>query len=204
VPSGMPPVTLREETAMTTVGGELSALVAAAQAGDRAALEHLLSHARPQIYRYVLARVVDRASAEDVTQEVTMAIVSALPRYVDTGRSPLAWMFGIAQNKMSEAHRSGGRRRETVVAQLPDRHDERSGPDITACELETARELAVLLDQLPQPQGEILRLRIAAGLSAEETAAVLGMTAGAVRIAQHRALNKLRAAVLKGGRHDVA
>lgn len=189
---------------MTTVYGELAELVVAAQGGDRAALEELLARTRPQIYRYVLARLVDRDCAEDVTQEVTMVVVSALPRYVDTGRSPLAWIFGIAQHKVSEAHRSGGRRRETVVDQVPDRRDDRSAPDITVCALETARELTAMLDQLPPPQGEILRLRVAAGLSAEETGAVLGMTAGAVRIAQHRALTKLRAALPKGGRHDAA
>lgn len=190
---------------MTIVHGELAELVAAAQQGDRPALEELLARTRPQIHRYVLARLVDRASAEDVTQEVAMTVVSALPRYVDTGRSPLAWMFGIAQRKVSETHRSGGRRRETVVAEIPDWHDDgRTGPDVAACELETSRELAALLAQLPAPQGEILRLRIAAGLSAEETGAVVGMTPGAVRIAQHRALTKLRAAMPQGGRHDVA
>src|SRR5690349_9318596 len=190
---------------MTNVHGDLAELAAAAQQGDRAALEQLLSRSRPQIFRYVLARLVDRASAEDVTQEVSIAVVSALPRYVDTGRSPLAWMFGIAQHKVSEAHRSGGRRRETTVDEVPDWHDDgRTSPDVAACELETARELASLLDELPAPQGEILRLRIAAGLSAEETGAVLGMSAGAVRIAQHRALTRLRAILPKGGRHDVA
>ena len=190
---------------MSIVCGELGELVAAAQTGDRAALEELLARTRPQIYRYVLARLVDRASAEDVTQEVSIAVVSALPRYVDTGRSPLAWMFGIAQRKVSEAHRTGGRRRETVVDAVPDWHDDgRTGPDAAACDLETARELAAMLDRLPPPQGEILRLRVAAGLSAEETGAVLAMTTGAVRIAQHRALTTLRAMVAKGGRHDVA
>jgi RNA polymerase sigma-70 factor (ECF subfamily) len=37
-------------------------------------------------------------------------------------------------------------------------------------------------------------LRVAVGLSAEETGRALGMSAGAVRVAQHRALQKLRAA----------
>ena len=41
-------------------------------------------------------------------------------------------------------------------------------------------------------QREILTLRVGVGLSAEETAEALGMTAGAVRVAQHRALAKLR------------
>lgn len=50
-----------------------------------------------------------------------------------------------------------------------------------------------LLANLPDSQQEIIRLRIVVGFTADETAAALGMTAGAVRVAQHRALNKLRA-----------
>lgn len=182
---------------------ELGRLVSAAQAGDRSALERLLVRTRPQIHRYVLSRLVDRASAEDVTQEVAMAVVSGLHRYVDTGRSPLAWMFGIAANKVNEVHRAGGRRRESLVDEPPDQDDNEHRPDVVACGLETTRELALLLHELPPPQGEILRLRIAAGLSADETAEVLGMTAGAVRVAQHRALVRLRARFQSGARHDL-
>ena len=50
----------------------------------------------------------------------------------------------------------------------------------------------VLVDDLPDNQREIVLLRVAAGLSAAETADVLGMTLGAVRVAQHRALARLR------------
>ena len=45
---------------------------------------------------------------------------------------------------------------------------------------------------LPTQQQEILTLRVAVGMSTEETAAALGMTAGAIRVAQHRALTRLR------------
>ena len=48
------------------------------------------------------------------------------------------------------------------------------------------------MQQLPDHQRELLTLRVAVGLSAEETATSLGMTAGAVRVAQHRALARLR------------
>ena len=44
-----------------------------------------------------------------------------------------------------------------------------------------------LLDRLPDHQRELVLLRVVAGLSAEETGNVLGMSAGAVRVAQHRA-----------------
>ena len=60
---------------------------------------------------------------------------------------------------------------------------------VKADEAEKARDL---LDLLPPAQRELLVLRVAVGLSAEETGAVLDMTAGAVRVAQHRALARLR------------
>ena len=49
-----------------------------------------------------------------------------------------------------------------------------------------------LLDRLPATQRELLILRVAVGLSAEETGNALGMSSGAVRVAQHRALARLR------------
>jgi RNA polymerase sigma-70 factor (ECF subfamily) len=61
-----------------------------------------------------------------------------------------------------------------------------------------------LMQQLPAQQREILTLRVAVGMSTDETAAALGMSAGAVRVAQHRALNKLRAMIAEAGAGDVA
>jgi RNA polymerase sigma-70 factor (ECF subfamily) len=51
------------------------------------------------------------------------------------------------------------------------------------------------LDVLTGDQREVLRLRVVVGLSAEETATVLGSTADLVRILQHHALNQLRRAL---------
>jgi RNA polymerase sigma-70 factor (ECF subfamily) len=56
-----------------------------------------------------------------------------------------------------------------------------------------------LLGTLPAKHREILVLRLVVGLSAEETAAAVGSTAGAVRVAQHRALAKLKNEVVKAG-----
>lgn len=180
---------------MTAVSGDgLVSLTCAAQSGDRDALADLLAELRPQVFRYVLARLADRASAEDVTQEVAMTVLAALPRYVDTGRPPIAWVFGIAQKKIAESHRAARRRRESVTEMVPDSAcpDAAGNPEAHAERLETTRRLAHLLDALPAQQAEILRLRVGAGLSAEQTATVVGSTPGAVRVAQHRALAALR------------
>ena len=60
-----------------------------------------------------------------------------------------------------------------------------------------------LLEILPDKQREILILRVVVGLSAEETAEAVGSTAGAVRVAQHRALARLKSAIVEAGRDYV-
>lgn len=180
---------------MTTVSEEnsLAPLVRLAQSGDRVALEQLLAQMRPAVFRYVLARVLDPHLADDVTQEVTVTIAQSLHRYVDQGRPVTAWAFGIASNKVSETRRSAHRRRESPTDVLPEAAaNGQVEPEQAVLRLETAARMWDLLAELPEQQAEIVRLRVAAGLSAEETAAALGMTPGAVRVAQHRALAKLR------------
>ena len=55
-----------------------------------------------------------------------------------------------------------------------------------------ARRLSDLLGHLPETQRELIVLRVAVGLSADEVGEVLGMSAAAVRVAQSRALHRLR------------
>jgi RNA polymerase sigma-70 factor (ECF subfamily) len=53
-------------------------------------------------------------------------------------------------------------------------------------------EVRAAFTRLSAPERQVLELRVIAGLSSEETAAVLGKQAGAVRTAQSRALAHLR------------
>ena len=84
------------------------------------------------------------------------------------------------------------------VADVPESPDGALGPEALAMKSADAATARALVDLLPEPQRELILLRVAAGLSAEETGAVLGMSAGAVRVAQHRALAKLRALAAGG------
>ncbi|MGW4485435.1 sigma-70 family RNA polymerase sigma factor [Amycolatopsis sp. NPDC004368] len=176
--------------------------VAAATAGDRRAAAHLLETVRPLIVRYCRARLggPDRAyaSADDVAQEVCAALLAALPTYRDQGRPFLAFVYGIAQHKVADAHRAAARNRTDPVADLPDRTDDADGPEQHALRTELTTRLARLLDVLPGRQREIVLLRVVVGLTAEETAEAVGSSPGAVRVSQHRALLRLRT-LLSGG-----
>jgi RNA polymerase sigma-70 factor (ECF subfamily) len=167
-----------------------SALVERAQRGSDTAVGDLLGQVRPAVLRYALARVGRRDVAEDVTQEVCLAVLTGLSRYEDTGRPFRSYVFAIAAHKVADAHRAAYRTVPTDV--LPDGADDAPGPEEAAVRGDDARHALALLGLLPEDQRELLLLRVAAGLSAEETGGVLGMSPGAVRVAQHRALARLR------------
>ncbi|MBT2224310.1 sigma-70 family RNA polymerase sigma factor [Nonomuraea sp. NEAU-A123] len=178
-----------------TDDSDLRELTSLAVQGDRTAIESLLGELRPMVVRYCRARL-GRVSgqyhiADDVAQEVCIAVLSALPRYRDMGRPFASFVFGIASHKVADALRSSVR--SAVPTQdLPDGPDDGPGPEETVVryiEVEYARRL---LAKLPDNQRELLLLRVVSGLSAEETGNVLGMSPGAVRVAQHRALARLR------------
>ncbi|MCU1692406.1 MAG: polymerase, sigma-24 subunit, subfamily [Frankiales bacterium] len=109
------------------------------------------------------------------------------------GGSFTAFAYGIAGHKVADALRASYRDRSEPVEQLPESVDTAAGPEDSALASDEAARARLLLDRLPEAQRELLLLRVLAGLSAEDTGAALGMTAGAVRVAQHRALAKLRA-----------
>jgi RNA polymerase sigma-70 factor (ECF subfamily) len=177
-------------------GERLDAVVAEAVAGNRDALREVLEIIRPIVVRYCRARVgaTERSglSADDVAQEVCLAAITALPRYKDQGRPFLAFVYGIAAHKVADAHRAAARNRSDPTDVVPERYSLEAGPEQMALDSEAAARMNRLLSVLPEKQREILILRVVVGMSAEETAEAVGSTPGAVRVAQHRALAKLK------------
>ena len=181
---------------MTFSGERLDAVVAEAVAGNRDALREVLEIIRPIVVRYCRARVgaTERSglSADDVAQEVCLAAITALPRYRDQGRPFLAFVYGIAAHKVADAHRAAARNRADPTDVVPERYSVEAGPEQMALDSESSARMNRLLSVLPERQREILILRVVVGMSAEETAEAVGSTAGAVRVAQHRALARLK------------
>lgn len=130
---------------------------------------------------------------DDVAQEVCIALLSALPRYRDMGRPFASFVFGIAAHKVADALR-GRTRADVPTDSVPDQPDESPGPEESAVRIVEAEQARELLSTLPEQQRRLLSLRVIAGLSADETGHALGMSPGAVRVAQHRALARLRRA----------
>lgn len=192
VPAGSGPV----DVAVLEAQPLLESLVAAAVSGDQVARERLLAEIQPLVLRYCRGRLGRQetviGSADDVAQEVCLAVVSALPHYTVKGLSFRAFVYGIAAHKVTDAFRAIGRNRSEPMADLPDTQLVLDGPEQRVLAAELVERLGGLLHCLTPRQRDVLVLRVAVGLSAEETARAVGSTPGAVRVTQHRALNRLR------------
>lgn len=164
---------------------EEAGLVLRAREGSHAALADLLTLYRSRILRFCIGRMGDVEAAEDATQETLVAMVEAVKRFRGDAATFSTYVFGIASNKVSMAQRAGGRR--AVPTADVDVLDQAVGeaPGLGGGRLS-------LLDDLSAREREILVLRIVEGMSAQEVGQILGLSAGAVRVAQHRALTALR------------
>ncbi len=166
-----------------------------AASGDRASTEQLLAAVHQMVHRYCRGRLArfrgSEHSADDVAQEVCIAVLSALPQYRDEGRPFEAFVYKIASFKVADLQRAHYRHAQPH-ADLPDMVDVSDGPEQIALRGSDSEEARALLDQLPETLRELMILRVGVGLSAEATGRALGMSSGAVRVAQHRAVQRLR------------
>src|SRR5207245_2125482 len=98
---------------VTSVHDE-EALIDRAQRGERSAFAELYDRHVDAVYRYIAFRVRDEDEAEDVTSEVFIKAMGALPRYEP--RQPfLAWLYRIARNAVIDRLRLSSRRTETAL-----------------------------------------------------------------------------------------
>ena len=169
-------------------------LVAKAQSGDPAAVDALISAVRPLVFRYCRSRLASYAggvdAADDVAQETCVAVLKALPRYERQGPPFAAFVYAIASNKVADAQR-GFRRSAVLVEEVPDQTEPSPTPEERVLSTASVQGANELLARLPAKTRQVLLLR-AGGLSAELVGQQLGMTANAVRVAQHRGVTKLR------------
>lgn len=168
----------------------------AASTGDRQACEDLMTELHPPLLRYCRSRLrnaVDANAAEDLVQDTLIGVLRALPTFDHDAGSPfLGFAFRVARNKVVDTVRRGRISRIDLTDDVPETTATVDGPDELAIQAERNVMIVKLMGRLPERHREVLRLRLVVGLSAVETAEILGSTPGAVRVTQHRALVALR------------
>jgi len=163
------------------------ALVAAARAGDRRAVDQLLAKYEQPIYRFGLRMCGDEESAREVLQETMIAAFKSLPGF--RGEAALStWLFQIARSFCIKERR-GVKPMTEIDEQLPDRA---ASPEVQVQARQIGQALAAAIAELPPEQREVLVLRDVEGLSAEEASEVVGIEIGALKSRLHRARLALR------------
>jgi RNA polymerase sigma-70 factor (ECF subfamily) len=168
-------------------------LLAAARAGSRDAIEALAARYQARVFRLGVRMCGHPEDGRDVAQETLLAMARSIGSF--RGDAELTtWLYTIARRactKVRRRRRTGGGREESLDA-LDERERDAlasSGRDPERA-LET-RELTAVLDAalaaLPAAQREVLVLRDIEGLTAAETAKVLGLGVAAVKSRLHRA-----------------
>ena len=169
-------------------------VVDAARRGDRTAWEQLYRRLYPRLRSY-LVRHVGYEGVEDAVNETMAKAIAGIETYRSGPSGFDGWVFGIARHVCADHFRRFTRdRRQHALAHRVNGH----GPDgdlPVDHDLDLADDharLRTMFSKLQPAEQEILELRIVAGLSAEEVAALLQRQPGAVRTSQSRALAHLR------------
>ncbi len=140
------------------------------------------------VYRFVLARLHNAAAAEDVTAEVFISALRAMPRYRDEGRPFSCWLLRIASNGVASYFRRT-HQADDVSENIADRGALVDDIVIRRIEMQAVWQLVTTL---PRAQQEAMRLRFQEDRSARETAQIMRKSEAAVKLLIYRAVGRLR------------
>lgn len=141
-----------------------------AASGDRSALHRFVRATQAEVWRFC-AHLGNADSADDLTQEVYLRAMRALPRFRGDA-SARTWLLAIARRTVADHIRTLQRHRARLAAApLPNATPPVDGPVV----------LRVVVAQLPQDRREAFVLTQLLGLSYAETAAVCRCPVGTVR-----------------------
>jgi RNA polymerase sigma-70 factor, ECF subfamily len=170
---------------------ELQDLVRRAQANDPEAWETLYRVTYAGLLAYARRRLWGQAEADDAVSETFARACNRIVDFEWTGGGFTAWLYGILRNVVMETQR---RSRRTSPLTPPDERVEDDSMEGLLLD-EEATAVRAAFATLSADDQEVLELRVVGGLTADEVAVVVGKRSGAVRMAQSRALARLRTAL---------
>jgi RNA polymerase sigma-70 factor (ECF subfamily) len=180
-------------------------LLARARADEPGAWERLVGLYAPLVLRWCRGRGLQDQDVADVFQEVFQAVVAHVGafRKERAGDTFRGWLRRITENKLRdhfrrlgrEARGAGGSSAQERFAQLP-QADRPADDEPAADEGERglfARALDLIRGEFEERTWAAFWRTAVEGRAPKDVAADLGMSAGAVRVAKSRVLQRLRA-----------
>ena len=175
---------------------EDAALARRAGSGEAEAFGILYDRYVDAVYRYVFYRVRNEAEAEDVTSDVFMRALRAIPKY-EPRQAFLAWLYRIARNAVIDRGRRQASRQQVSFedALAHPNADQVVNPDSGLLAGSDASVVRVAMQQLTPLQQEILVLRYVEGYDTKTISKLVGKRDGTIRGIEFRALSALRALI---------
>lgn len=167
-------------------------LIKEAQSGSSEAFGLLYERYAQVIFRFLYAHLSDRLDAEDLTEEVFLRVWRTLPKYREQGIPFVAYLFRVARNALIDQYRRSKAPENNLPLEENTIADTLHNPAEVVIQGMEKQEIRELLGLLREEYRTVLLLRFMGDLSPDETADVMGKSAGAVRVLQHRALGALR------------
>jgi RNA polymerase sigma-70 factor (ECF subfamily) len=167
------------------------AVISRARQGDVAAVGRLYQTYSGPVYRYLLYRLGSVEIAEDLTAEVFLKMIKALPDYWPLKAPFRAWLFQIARNLAVDQFRKMKVRDHVNLNEELAASGE--SPDTIAERQLTSDRLLEALEDLSQSQRDVVVMRFVADMPIAEVAAAVGKSQSAVKALQLRGLQELRA-----------
>jgi RNA polymerase sigma-70 factor (ECF subfamily) len=187
-----------EPTTVEREDADTARLVARMQAGDADIFTRLYERYFDRVYAYLRLTLQDAHEAEDVTQEVFIRVLQALPKYERRSSPFRAWLFRIVRNQALDRLRQRGRLRVEPPEEMASLAE---APDGQSEQLDWLddRQLLGLIEQLPLAQRQVIVLRYMLELRSGEIGEVLERSPEAVRQLHQRAMRFLRERLDAGG-----
>jgi RNA polymerase sigma factor (sigma-70 family) len=157
-----------------------------------AAIDRLVASHR-EFLQFLIARVGDRAVAEDILQDAFVRGVQHVDELRD-GESARAWFYRMLRNAVVDRHRrqSAADRR---LAELADALADRASDAALAADRVACACIGELAANLPPDQAQVLRRVELEGAPVKDYAREAGITENAAGVRVHRARKALRAEV---------
>ncbi len=183
------------------------ALIAKAQAGDRAAFRKLVERHQRRAFAIALHLVRDENDARELVQDAFLRVYKSLPNF-QGGSSFFTWLYRIITNLSIDLIRKPGRKAQDLDDARFDSDDaneadfpfisrvDGADPGDVVRRKEIAARLATALEALPPYHRGVIVMREVDGLSYEEMAEAMGVSKGTIMSRLFHARQKLQRALV--------
>jgi RNA polymerase sigma factor (sigma-70 family) len=161
---------------------------------DQSSMAELYERTAPTVFAYARSRLFSQEQAEDILVDVFLAACESKKIFFLNQDQQLAWLRRVAQHKIIDRYRLGGRLPMVTLEHVEKALNLASNktPEQIVMQREDFQRLQAVLHCLPPLQQQVLFLHFFDGLRCTEIASILGKRDGTVRVLLSRALNRLR------------